>query len=141
NFIEAFILEVVAQSADDLNAGHGILAGFFTQYQIVITLTHASIFCHISKGHRHRTQGLRCHLPFAGHDRKLTAARRNYTTSHGDEISKVNVSLHAASASSPTSASDSMACTWVPSPSCSVAKHSLPVLRIKMRRPAIETTS
>src|SRR5699024_2272029 len=55
NFIEAFILEVVAQSADDLNAGHGILAGFFTQYQIVITLTHASIFCHISKGHRHRT--------------------------------------------------------------------------------------
>ena len=49
--------------------------------------------------------------------------------------------FHAASASSPTSARESMACTCVPSPSCSVAKQSLPVLRMKIRRPAMETTS
>ena len=49
--------------------------------------------------------------------------------------------FQAASASSPTSFRLSMACSCVPSPSCSVAKHSLPVLRTKMTRPTTVTTS
>ena len=48
--------------------------------------------------------------------------------------------------SSPTSASDSITCSRVPEsasdrPSCRVAKHSLPVLRMNTTRPATETTS
>ncbi len=34
-----------------------------------------------------------------------------------------------------------MACSWVPSPSCRVAKHNLPELRAKTTRPVTPTTS
>ncbi len=50
-------------------------------------------------------------------------------------------SFQAASWSSPTLASESIAWISVPSPARSVAKHSLPVLREKMTRPAMPTRS
>ena len=54
--------------------------------------------------------------------------------------------FQAANDSSPTSASDSITCSRSPedasdSPSCKVAKHSLPVLRMNTTRPVTETTS
>ena len=49
--------------------------------------------------------------------------------------------LKSASDSSPTSASESIACSSVPSPSRSRAKHSLPVLRRKITRPVTATWS
>ena len=59
-----------------------------------------------------------------------------------DTMSPRSVSdFHAASASSPTSASESMTCSCVPLPSCRVAKQSLPVLRWNIMRPATATTS
>ena len=45
-------------------------------------------------------------------------------------------SFHACSDSSPTAASDTIAWMRLPSPACSVAKQSLPVLRLNTTRPA-----
>ncbi len=49
-------------------------------------------------------------------------------------------SFQAASDSSPTFASDTIAWMRLPSPDCSEAKQSLPVLRLKTTRPATAAT-
>ena len=49
--------------------------------------------------------------------------------------------FHASSDSCPTPARLIIACSWVPSPSCSVAKQSLPELRANTTRPATPTMS
>jgi hypothetical protein len=50
-------------------------------------------------------------------------------------------SFHACSDSSPTSASDTIAWMRLPSPACSEAKHSLPVLRLNTTRPATDAVT
>ena len=56
-------------------------------------------------------------------------------------VAEVDVAFQSARASSPTSARLSITCSRVPTPSCRVAKQSLPVLRTKITRPATPTTS
>ncbi len=73
----------------------------------------------------------------------LSSPRRDVPTSPRTKMwSPMSTSaFHASSASAPTTCRLSITCSGVPSPACSVAKHSLPVLRRNSTLPATPTVS
>ena len=129
--------KVCAQARVHLRAGDDRLAGAVAHDEVEEAAAHPALFAELGVHVRQRQDRLRGDRPLRDHDRQLAATAR-------DDLARARrrgrrgrrAPSSACSDSSPTAASDTIAWMRLPSPACSVAKQSLPVLRLKTMRPA-----
>ena len=104
-------------------------AGLLARDQVEVAAAHPRLVGQLVVQVRQRQDRLRGDAPLLHHDRELAAAARDDLARDEHVVAQVDELLPLASDSSPTSASETMAWMRLPSPDCSVAKQSLPVLR------------
>ena len=105
----------------------GRWSGLRTHDQIDVALPDPRLLAHLLMGDGKRPQRLGNDLPGIGKHREFAAPRADHLAVDEDDVARGRRPTSTCPASpAPRLARLIIACSWVPSPSCSVAKHSLP---------------